>query len=213
MRFHEARAMVMADLAVVEIAQGIAHGAGGVCREVALCRIVESGRSGECLLGGQLDFNMRQAGDVGELACDFGSEGKEFIHPFFHDAETLSGYAHARQARAVGYQKMKRGKAVSRKEAGGALVWEEEEGWARHPRSLNTVEAGNRQLGGWTLLSAGPMEGESGELRAWFFHVSLAARQECRGSLFHWESGGNAEVKTHEARAMVMAGWMRTARC
>ena len=53
-----------------------------------------------------------------------------------------------------------------------------------HPHSLNMGEAGNRQLGGWTLLSAGPMGGESGELRALFFRVLLAGRQECRGSLW-----------------------------
>jgi hypothetical protein len=138
---------VMPHLLFIEIAQGVAHGAGGVGIEVVLGGIEKEIRVGESFLGGQLNFSMWQAGDSGELPSDLSREGKEFVYPFFHDAETLSGYAHARQARAVGYQKMKRGKAVSRKEAGGALVWEEEEGWARHPHSLNTVEAGNRQLG------------------------------------------------------------------
>jgi hypothetical protein len=118
---------VVTDLPFVEITQGIAHGAGGVCGEVAFGRIEKPGRVGECFLSGQLNFSMWQAGDIGELPGDLGREGKEFVYPFFHDAETLSGYAHARQARAVGYQKMKRGKAASRKEAGGAVVWEEEE--------------------------------------------------------------------------------------
>jgi hypothetical protein len=41
---------------------------------------------------------MRQAGDVGKLACDFSSEGKEFIHPFFHDGENLAVTMLGRQA-------------------------------------------------------------------------------------------------------------------
>ncbi len=86
------------DLPFVEIAQGIAHGVGGIGGEVAFGWSETPRGVGQCFLGSQLDFGMRQAGDVGELACDFGSEGKEFIHPFFHDGEKLSGYTHARQA-------------------------------------------------------------------------------------------------------------------
>jgi hypothetical protein len=88
---------MMADLPFVEIAQGIAQGACGAGDEVAFGWIEMPCGVGESFLGGQVDFGVREAGDVGELACDFSSEGKKFIHPFFHDGEKLSGYAPARQ--------------------------------------------------------------------------------------------------------------------
>jgi hypothetical protein len=53
---------------------------------------------GKRFLGRQIDFSMRETGNIGELACDFGSEGKEFIHSFFHDSEKLSGDRPAKQA-------------------------------------------------------------------------------------------------------------------
>lgn len=80
---------VVPDLPFVEIAQGVAHGAGGVSGEVALGRIVSPGRMGESLLSRQFYLSMRQSGDVIELPGDLCSEGKEFIYPLFHEAEML----------------------------------------------------------------------------------------------------------------------------
>jgi len=91
--------LVVADLPIVKISQGITHGICGVGGEVALCRIKQPGRIRKRLLGGKFDFRMGQAGDVRELAGDFGREGKKFVHPFFHDGERLSGRALVRQAR------------------------------------------------------------------------------------------------------------------
>jgi hypothetical protein len=81
----------MPHLSFVEIAQGVAHGAGGVGGEVAFGRIEKPGRMGERLLGRQLDFGMRQAGDVGELTGDFGREGKTSFYILIYDGETLAG--------------------------------------------------------------------------------------------------------------------------
>ena len=44
------------------------------------------------------DFGMRQAGDVGKLACDFSSEGKDLVHSFFYDGENLAATTLGRQA-------------------------------------------------------------------------------------------------------------------
>jgi hypothetical protein len=93
--------LVMADLAVVEIAQGIADGACGVCCRVAFCRIEKPDRSGECFLDGQLNFSMGQTGDVGELPSDLGREGKEVGILFFHDTEELSDALSASKYRAI----------------------------------------------------------------------------------------------------------------
>ena len=89
----------MPHLAFVEIAQGVAHGTGGVGSEVAFGRIEMPGRMGECLLGRQFDLGMGQAGDVIELPGDFGRKGKELVYPCFHACANLSGKAMAKQVR------------------------------------------------------------------------------------------------------------------
>jgi hypothetical protein len=64
--------LVVSDLTLIEIAQGVVHGTGDVGCEVALGRIEKPGRVGESLLGCQLDFGMGKARDVLELPGDFG---------------------------------------------------------------------------------------------------------------------------------------------
>lgn len=90
--------LVVSDLPFVEIAKRIAHGAGGVAGEITLGGIEKSGCVCESFLGCQFNFGMRQAGNIGELACDFGSEGKEVVHQFFHDGDKLSCARRARLA-------------------------------------------------------------------------------------------------------------------
>ena len=75
---------VMPHLAFIEIAQGVAHSAGGVGGEIAFSRIEKPRRMGECFLSGQLNFGMRQAGNIMELPGDFGLEGKELERLIFH---------------------------------------------------------------------------------------------------------------------------------
>ncbi|MEY4569959.1 MAG: hypothetical protein RLZZ398_1398 [Verrucomicrobiota bacterium] len=79
---------VMPHLAFIEIAQGVTHGAGGVGGEVAFGRIEKPRGMGECFLSGQLNFGMRQAGNIMELPGDFGRERKELEHLIFHAVET-----------------------------------------------------------------------------------------------------------------------------
>jgi len=89
---------MMPHLALVEIAQGIAHSLGCVGGEVAFGRIEQAGSVSEGLLGGQLDLGMWQPRDVVKLPGDLRREGKELFHPFFHDGMNLSGRLLARQA-------------------------------------------------------------------------------------------------------------------
>ena len=70
---------VVPHLAVVEVAQGIAHRPGGVGDEVAFGRIEKPRRMGEGLLGGQLDLGMWQSRDVVELPGDLHREGLEMV--------------------------------------------------------------------------------------------------------------------------------------
>ncbi len=79
---------VMPHLAFIEIAQGVAHRAGGVGGEIAFSRIEKPRRMGECFLSSQPNFGMRQARNIMKLPGDFGRERKELEHLSFHAVET-----------------------------------------------------------------------------------------------------------------------------
>ena len=81
---------VMPDLALVEIAKGVAHGAGGVGGEVAYGRIEKPCRMGESFLGGQLDLGEGKAWNVFELPGDLSREGKEFDYPLLERVRLIS---------------------------------------------------------------------------------------------------------------------------
>ena len=67
--------LVMADLLFVEIAEGIAHGAGSVGGEVAFFGFEKTRGVGQGFLRGELDFRMGKAGEVNELPGDLRREG------------------------------------------------------------------------------------------------------------------------------------------
>ena len=75
---------VVSGLALVEVAQRIADGSGGIRGEFAFGWIEGFCGAGEGFLGGHLDFRMGQSGDVGELAGDFRGEGDQSINMRFH---------------------------------------------------------------------------------------------------------------------------------
>jgi hypothetical protein len=64
--------LMMPDLALVKIAQGIPHGAGGVGGEIALRGIEKPGSMSKRLLSSDLDLGEGKAGDVLELTSDLG---------------------------------------------------------------------------------------------------------------------------------------------
>ena len=75
---------VVADLFFVEIAEGIAHGTGGIRRKIAFGWIEKPGCTGKGFLSDHFDFRMGQAGDIFKIPRDLCRYGKEIVHQCAH---------------------------------------------------------------------------------------------------------------------------------
>ena len=82
----------MADLALVEIPQGILDCPGGIGLKRALFGIVKTSGFGKRFLGRHFDFSERQTGNVVESSCDGSGEGKQRGNLLVHILDKLRGF-------------------------------------------------------------------------------------------------------------------------